>query len=91
MNRDYPKSPFLSCDTDPIRVASALRAEFPVDHLRATERDLYLECLDDVIENGGTIEEANFLAELRAEGGWGAEDDGTLIHYDGQGDVVEVI
>ncbi len=47
--------------------------------------------LDAVIENGGTAEEAARVAELRAEGGWGADEDGTLIRYDGKGDVVEII
>lgn len=47
--------------------------------------------LDAVIENGGTAEEAARLAELRAEGGWGAAEDGTLIRYDSKGDVVEII
>jgi hypothetical protein len=47
--------------------------------------------LDAVIESGGTAEEAASLVELRAEGGWGAEEDGTLIRYDGTGNVVEII
>jgi len=47
--------------------------------------------LDAVIESGGTAEEAARVAELRAEGGWGADEEGTLIRYDGKGDVVEII
>lgn len=47
--------------------------------------------MDTVIENGGTTEEAARLAELLAEGGWGADADETLTRYDGKGDMVEVI
>jgi len=73
------------------RVAAAMRAEISIDDLTPAERVIYLERLDDVIENGGTTEEAAFLAELRAEGGWGADEDGALIRYDGEGNVLCVV
>lgn len=65
--------------------------EVPFDELAAAGRAAYLARLDDVIENGGTAEEDALLAELRAEGGWGADDDGTLIRYDSEGNVLCVV
>lgn len=72
---------------DLARVDAALRAEIHIDDLNPAERSLYLERLDAWMEDDTANYNSPFYVALRAEGGWCAEDDGTLYHLNGDGEI----